>query len=203
MKSRKNALTCYVRWDLDESGKLIIENEDFESRVEEALAKGNELTFTFVNRKTGFADSMVDAIVNQFVKDCQNEDPKRYHPYTVKPGYEEFGAVFLAFLNNLFRHLAQRGKTILAPEKDNFADFDIFPVNRKGRFDVSVPFNLWDRSRQRGSIVFGPDNLFRVFSEKVIFEYILPAYYVFLFETNRLGRVTSETNLSLYIANFH
>ena len=203
MEPRKNELICCVRWELDESGSLVIENEDFEAHVEATLAKGSELRFTFIHRKTGFANSIVDEIANQFVKDCRNGDPKRYRPYMPKKGYEGFGKVFLAFLSNLFRCLIERGKTVFALEEGDFTTFDVFPANRNGYFVVRIPNSLWNKSREKEFIALGPDNVFAVFSWQVIFDYILPDYYIFLFETNRLGQLTPETNLLRYMAGLH
>ncbi len=189
----KNLVTFYLHWEYDSSDNVIIQNKNLDACLIKALVYKQNVKFVFID-ENGISNSKLDLIVTEFVKDCQSDNKNRYNPYLNKKDYSLFPDAFKGFVTNLFK---------IAFKKDNMSGGKPFLVflrkNANNYFEVNLPTQLVSKEEEERWKALGPDDLFASFSPSVIFEYILPRFYLFLFESDKLEDKTEQTNLLHYL----
>jgi len=185
-----NTVTYYLRYDLDENRNVIIQNESFDYMITDIMNKSCGLKLTLIDR-FGIVNSKTDDIVNEFVHDCKERDENRYCPYLYDDDYEMFPIVLKNFISGLL-------KVLKTPYE---GDFDVF--NSKTVFRVDIPSEYVSDEKREEFLGLGPDYLIAQFSQNVIVENVLPAFYLNLFNRGKLSEKSLDTNLRKYKIGLH
>ncbi len=189
MKEKKNVVTYYLHWKFDED-LVVIENKDFDRHISSMMEGKVNLNIVLID-EFGVSNSKIDDIANQFIKDCQNRNGDRFCPYLFSDtDYHNFPACFRIFLANLFRALRNESYEY---------DFEVFVKRTTGDyFRVSIPATYVPEAKFKEFLIMGPDGLFAQFHPEIIFDYVLPKFYLYMFDTDRLGSDVKEANLLNY-----
>lgn len=183
-----NTVTYYLHYDIDDNQNIIIKNELFEEMLINIMNRYCELKITLIDR-FGIANSKMDDIINEFVKDCKQNDRHRYCPYMFNDDFIQFPAMLKSFTEGLIKEF----NTIHA------RNFEVFNNKARIYFKVSMPDEYISEEKKEEYLSLGANELFaETISNKVIVENVLPAFYNYLYKENRLSDKSDETNLFMY-----
>ena len=183
-----NIVTYHLRYDLDSNHNVIIQNESFDDMMTVMMNRRGEIKITLVDR-FGIANSKIDDIVNEFIKDCRQKDGHRYCPYVYNDRFAQFSSVLKSFIGGLIKEV----------NSVHVREFEVFNRKETVRFKVDIPDEYVTEEKREEFIGLGANDLFaEPFSSKVILENVMPAFYVSLYDTNRLSDKSDETNLFMF-----
>ena len=187
-----NTIIYYLQYELDENGKVIIKNELFDEMLADIMNRQCELKLTLID-PFGIANSKIDDIVNEFIRDCKDKDSGRYCPYDHHDDYFFFPSVFKSFVEGL----------IEAPKLSYMDNFDVFNNQAGIYFKAYIPDEYVSEHKKEEFLALGPDDLMAAFPQEVMIRYILPRFYYCLYSMDRLSEKSDDTNLLKYKTGLH
>ena len=187
----KNVSTFYCHWKKDLAGNVLILNKDFDLYFASSMNRGTEIEVILID-ESGISNSKIDAIATEFIRESKAQDRKRYVPFVNKDHFASFPKVFVRFLKDLIASFA--------PDLDRQTKLELFREMERGRFfSAYIPDDLVPQDKKDNLLGLGPDHLFAAFPPDVIFDYVLPRFYCFLFDNDLLGKGGKETDLATYM----
>ena len=179
----KNEKTYVVKISCKDA-KILDENFD---SIMDYLIGLNTITRLYLIDETNVVDLHINTIVNKYISDCKLDANTR--PLAVD------GKKVGQFIINLLKYIQTAGNFYTPPE-DTIA-FDIINSKRQ-YFYVYIPNKYFSKDKYDDLFNLGPDYISAKLSGDIIFEYVLPAFYIFLFKNDLLDDPKSN-NLSNYM----
>ena len=175
----KNKKTYIVNIDFE--NKEILDG-NFEGIIEGFIQYGVEFQLQLID-KSNIIDLHINTIVNEYVKHCKMTDNKRPIVVNIR--------LLKEFIVNL---LDLTSKT---PQREQEDKYDIDIIAPDGRtFRAYIPKQYLEK-RYEELLGLGPDWIEGGLDTRVIFDYVLPNFYMFLFH-NDLFDNEKFINLSKY-----